>query len=203
MATTQVTVMVNAPVAAPVAQVEQFPSTYTQDGDYKRWSLNRKCVFPCGCEEMTWSLHQKRPLLKIRYVSAWCCLCKGEKFQDTPFQSSIVNYVNTQNLTHVSATSTDTKAQGCIKAGFFLAIFSLGIFLPISICLWVLGCCCCGKGGLNISPWEGLNAFGAYNTGKGLGARKLATEISKTVVRDHFKFDHDLLDKHADHQFQI
>lgn len=118
-----------APVDNPEgADLEKFHHTFVMEGNYKAWVIERKCLCPCGCSQVAWKLHTMRPLLKIRAVDAYCCCCKSEKYEDTCWQSSNVNFVNIQNLNQITASSVDTKGECCLKASFvfmFLAIASL------------------------------------------------------------------------------
>lgn len=130
-----------AAVAKPdegAADIEQFHHTHVDDGDYKKWVTEAKCKCPFGMEQTTWSLHQKRPLLKIRLVDAWCICCKSEKYADTCWQNSDVNYVNIQRLNHVTAASVDTKGECMLKWSFVLAFFGIVWFIPVCF-LWANG----------------------------------------------------------------
>ena len=57
-----------------VTQTAHIEQTHEMEGDYKTWTIEKKCSCPCGCEQTTWRLHNKRPLLKIRQRKSHCCL---------------------------------------------------------------------------------------------------------------------------------
>lgn len=121
-----------------VADLEKFENTWKIDRDYKEWVIEQKCMCPCGCESTSWKLHHKRPLLKIRQVKAYCCCCKSEKYEDTCWQASNVNFVNIQRLTHVSATSLDIKGRCTIIWGMLLVAAFVLMFIP-AFYLWISG----------------------------------------------------------------
>lgn len=129
----------NQPVDDPeAADLEKFRNTWKIDRDYKEWVIDQKCVCPCGCESTSWKLHHKRPLLKIRQVHAYCCCCKSEKYEDTCWQSSKVNFVNIQRLSHLSATSLDIKGRCTIIWGMLLVAVFVFMFIP-AFYLWISG----------------------------------------------------------------
>lgn len=119
------------PVDDPeAADLEKFHHTHVMEGNYKAWIIERKCLCPCGCSQVAWKLHTQRPLLKIRAVDAYCCCCKSEKFEDTCWQSSNVNFVNIQNLNQITASSVDTKGECCLKASFVFMFFAIFFLVP-------------------------------------------------------------------------
>lgn len=123
-----------APVDNPeVADIEKFDHTYVMEGNYKAWVIERKCLCPCGCSQVAWKLHTKRPVLKIRAVDAYCCCCKSEKYEDTCWQSSNVNFVNIQNLNQITASSVDTKGEFCLKASFVFMFLAIASLIPVFV----------------------------------------------------------------------
>lgn len=137
-----VTVQVSTGAVVPpdegAADIEKFEHTFEEDGDYKTWVTEAKCKCPFGIEQTTWSLHQKRPLLKIRLVDSWCFCCKSEKYADTCWQNSDVNYVNIQRMNHLTASSVDTKGECMLKWSFMLGFFAIVWFVPVCA-LWGMG----------------------------------------------------------------